>query len=95
LLCGLQHAVKLRIQELYVSGDSQIVLTQVTGWMDCNSPHLQVLLNEVKQLENKISTVHYMHFIRSFNGSADLFASEALKSKVSRVIDDKPVGSIK
>jgi hypothetical protein len=49
----------------------------------------------VKQLEKKISTVHYMHFIRSFNGSADLFASEALKSKVSRVIDDKPVGSIK
>jgi ribonuclease HI len=31
LLYGLQHAVKLGIQELFVSGDSQIVLTQVTG----------------------------------------------------------------
>jgi hypothetical protein len=44
----------------------------------------------VKQLENLLHTVHHMHFVRSFNGSADLLATEALKSKVSRVIDDKP-----
>ncbi len=89
LISGLRKAADLGIPDLFVTGDSQIVLTQVTERKECKSPHLQLLLNEVRELELLFYKVNYLHLIRKYNGAADLLATEALKSKVSRIVDDE------
>ena len=89
LIRGLRQAVKLGITELFVTGDSQIVLSQVTERKMCHQAHLQVLLNEVKDLESKLDRVNYLHLVRKYNGAADLLASEALKTQMSRMVGDE------
>jgi ribonuclease HI len=89
LLRGLRQAVKMGILELFVTGDSQIVLTQVTGRKMCHQAHLQILLDEVKDLSAKFDRIAYLHLVRKYNGAADLLATEALKTKEGRVANDE------
>jgi ribonuclease HI len=81
LIKGLQFALKLGITELFVTVDSQIILTQVTGRKQCHAAHLQVSLNEVKNIEAQIGWVNYLHLLRKYNGAADFLAAEALRTK--------------
>jgi hypothetical protein len=88
LIKGLQYVLSLGITELFVTGDSQIILTQVTGRKQRHAAHLQASLNEVKIIEAKIGRVNYLHLLRRYNGAADFLAADALRTKTDRVVED-------
>ena len=56
----------------------------------CHQAHLQVLLDEVKDLEAKFDRINFLHLVRKYNGAADLLATEALKTQENRVVSDEP-----
>jgi ribonuclease HI len=89
LIRGLRQAVNMGITELFVTGDSEKVLTQVSGRKLCHKAHLQVLLEDLKDIDSKSGRVNYLHLGRKYHGDADLLASEALRTKVGRVVCDE------
>jgi ribonuclease HI len=57
LLQGLRKALDLRVQNLIVFGDSEIVVRQVRNSIHCLSPHLKSYQTEVWNLMNKFFCV--------------------------------------
>jgi len=51
LIFGLMAALSLRVRQLLVKGDSQLVIKQVRGECSCNNPQLAAYLIHVRKLE--------------------------------------------
>ena len=71
LIMGLQKAVEMNIKELYVEGDSLLVIKQMKGEYKVNSINLQYLYKTAKSLELKFDKIYYNHVYRNFNKRAD------------------------
>jgi hypothetical protein len=69
----------MRIQNLIVFGDSEIVVRQVRNSIHCLTPHLKCYQNEVWNLINKFSAFNINSIPRSSNVEADLLANVASK----------------
>ena len=78
LILGLQQAVSLNIKHLLVQGDSQLVINQMKGIYQCNSPNLIPLYQRAKELEYKFEKIHYEHILRHLNQRADYLSNVAL-----------------
>jgi ribonuclease HI len=50
LIFGLSAALSLRVRQLLVKGDSQLIIKQVRGECSCNEPRLVAYLLHVKKL---------------------------------------------
>jgi ribonuclease HI len=71
LLMGLTQATILNITELYVFGDSLLVINQVNGVYKVNNIGLLELYTEVISLKTKFNYVEFKHVFRNKNKRAD------------------------
>ena len=78
LILGLQQAKKLNIKNILVEGDSLLVINQMIGTYNCNSPNLIELYDKAKQLEKYFEKIHYQHVDRKFNKRADQLSNIAV-----------------
>ena len=78
LMLGLQEAVDKGIRELYVEGDSMLVIKQVRNEWAVKSPNLIPLYKEVKELCNSFSNIKFEHVKRGNNKTADALVNSAL-----------------
>jgi ribonuclease HI len=78
LILGLQQAKKLNIKNILVEGDSQLVINQMIGTYNCNSPNLIELYDKAKLLEKHFEKIHYQHIDRKFNKRADQLSNIAV-----------------
>jgi ribonuclease HI len=77
LLHGLQVAITLGITRLTVSGESALVINQVTKeWMYSDDTML-AYCSEVRKMESKFDGLEYRHILRKFNDAADELAKIA------------------
>jgi RecQ family ATP-dependent DNA helicase len=89
LLLGLTKAIEMKINNLVVKGDSELIIKQMTGEYKVSAPNLKYLFNSAKELEKKISNICYKHIYREKNTVADRLANEGLtKNKTSNEIYD-------
>jgi ribonuclease HI len=79
LLQGLRKALDMRIHNLSVFGDSEIVVRQVRNSIHCLTPHLKCYQSEVWSLINQFSAFNINSIPRSSNVEADLLANVASK----------------
>ena len=71
LILGLQEAVNMGITCLHVQGDSQLVINQMKGVYQCNSPNLVECYELAKDLVSKFEKIEFEHILRKFNKRAD------------------------
>lgn len=61
-----------------VFADSKLVAEQLSGRYKIKSPHLKLIIVQIKQLESEIGNVVYNHIPRAKNAEADRLANKAL-----------------
>jgi ribonuclease HI len=79
LIIGLQHCLELKIDELTVYGDSELVIKQVNGEYSVKSPTLLVHFDVVMTLKKCFKSVVFIHVKREQNQRADLLSNSGLK----------------
>ncbi|KAG3119639.1 hypothetical protein PI124_g2244 [Phytophthora idaei] len=83
---GVKTAIAHGAKDLVVVGDSRFAIQQSLGVIACRQEYLLALLNVHKGLTAKLRSVKYRHVVRGYNAAANSLATEALESKVSRVV---------
>lgn len=78
LILGLQKASEMNIKNIFVKGDSQLVINQMTGKYKCQSPNLLPLYQAAKKLEDGFEKIEYKHVLRNLNHRADELANIAI-----------------
>ncbi|OWZ06323.1 reverse transcriptase [Phytophthora megakarya] len=81
LLLGLDMLADLDRKHLVICGDSNPVIRQVRGEIDCKTPGLTLLERRTLDRLRKWSDHELVHVKRAWNGSADSLASEALQQQ--------------
>jgi ribonuclease HI len=80
LLLGLREASKRGIQDILVRGDSLLVIKQMRGEYKVNSPNIQSLFLEARQLSLKFKTIVFEHVYREKNKRADELSNLGIQS---------------
>ncbi|OWZ02729.1 LOW QUALITY PROTEIN: hypothetical protein PHMEG_00025663 [Phytophthora megakarya] len=88
LILGLKFAMKYDVKELVAVGDSQIVVQQAQGLINCNQSNLQRRLAEHEDLRKNFVSVKLIHVKREFNQAADYLTSKTLVLGESWELDD-------
>jgi ribonuclease HI len=78
LILGLKEALSRDIKHLYVFGDSQLVINQITGVYKVKNNLLQELYQEVQNLKTQFEHIEFTHVYREFNKRADALSNMAL-----------------
>ena len=78
LIAGLEKAVELRIDELEVVSDSELLVKQMQGEYRVKNEALRELNDEANSLERKLGRVRYTAVRREHNELADKLVNEAL-----------------
>ncbi|OWY92550.1 reverse transcriptase, partial [Phytophthora megakarya] len=79
LILGLDMLEGLDRRRLVICGDSNLVIQQVRGEIDCKSPGLTLLKRKALDRLRIWSDHELVHVKRDWNGSADSLASAALQ----------------
>jgi ribonuclease HI len=87
LLMGLTQATILNITELYVFGDSLLVINQVNGVYKVNNGGLLELYDEVMRLKPKFNYIEFKHVYRDKNKRADKLSNMG----VNLYLDTNPI----
>ncbi|XP_058180182.1 uncharacterized protein LOC131298724 [Rhododendron vialii] len=82
LIIGLEIAKDLNIRYLKVSGDSQLVIRQITGHYKCNHPLLSLQLEKVQCLVQNFDEICFQHILRLQNSEANQMAQTASGVKI-------------
>jgi ribonuclease HI len=77
LIFGLTVALSLRVRELLVKGDSQLVIRHVRGECCCNNSQLAAYLIHVRKLEKDFDVLELQHIPREGNSVADALSARA------------------
>ncbi|XP_066357942.1 uncharacterized protein [Miscanthus floridulus] len=87
LINGLCIAIKLGATQLYVHGDSELVVHQVMKESSCKSPIMVAYCQEVHKLEDKFQGIELHHVPQKDNDAANFLAKLAARrdSSSSRV----------
>ncbi|GMF47172.1 unnamed protein product [Phytophthora fragariaefolia] len=84
---GVMAALERVLTDLIIVGDSRLAIQQsMGGVMACKKEALQLELARHKKLTDQLSSVRYLHVLRHYNAAADSLATEALESKMGRVV---------
>lgn len=78
LLMGLMAARKLRVTELFVFADSELMVRQVTQKYKINNSQLKDLANMVWQITMPFDVLEYQHIRRTENKIADELVNQIL-----------------
>jgi len=71
LILGLEKALDLGIKDLYVEGDSLLIIKQMLGEYKVKSEKLFTLYDEAKRLEEQFNSILFIHIYRTSNKRAD------------------------
>ncbi|GMF12076.1 unnamed protein product [Phytophthora lilii] len=83
---GVLAAIDHGAEDLVVVGDSRLAIQQSLGMIACRKESLMTQLSRHKAITARLRSVRYLHLVREYNAAADSLASEALESKMSKVI---------
>jgi len=83
LILGLQQAKEMGIKELFVEGDSLLIINQMKGIYKCKAPNLIELHDKAKELERYFDKISYNHVLRSDNKRADYLSNVAIDKYLS------------
>lgn len=78
LIRGLKRAIKMKIKNIIVKGDSQLIIKQMTGQYQVRSESMIELYNIAKELEMQFETISYLHVYRKYNKRADQLSNEGI-----------------
>jgi ribonuclease HI len=78
LVMGLTYAKLMGIKKLFVYGDSQLVIKQMTGEYKVKSDGLQPLYKEATDIIRYFDEVVFQHVYRNKNKRADELANKGL-----------------
>ena len=81
LIIGLELAINNGIKELYVKGDSLLVIKQMKGEYKVKNKNLKILFERAKQLSLQFDKITFEHIYRENNKRADELSNIALKDK--------------
>jgi ribonuclease HI len=84
MLLGLNEAVRLKIRELVVKGDSEVVIKQMLGKYKVKSENLLDIHEQAKDLEKHFDKIDYIHVYRHLNARADALSNEGLAKVIRR-----------
>ena len=76
---GLRKAIELKVSNLKVFGDSEIIVKQIQNQIHCISPHLKACQNEVWDLLKCFNAFNIISIPRLKNAAADLLATSATR----------------
>lgn len=79
LIIGLRLALKRGISRLLIQGDSNLVISQISGKWAVNDPKMKGLFNEANGLLRQFQYVGCRHVYRSNNTRADALADEVIQ----------------
>ncbi|KAG3122598.1 hypothetical protein PI126_g24082 [Phytophthora idaei] len=83
---GVKAAIAHGADDLGIVGDSKLAIQQSLRVIACRKESPLAILNIHKELTAQLRSVKYLHVVRKYNAAADSLATEALESKVSRVV---------
>jgi RecQ family ATP-dependent DNA helicase len=84
LIMGLTQAVEMKINNLIVKGDSELIVKQMKEEYKVSAANLKYLYNNAKKLEKQITNICYKHIYREKNTVADRLANEGtMKNKTN------------
>jgi ribonuclease HI len=78
LIAGLQKAVELRVPEVEVVSDSELMVKQMRGEYRVKNEALRELYDEATALARRVGNVEYRHVKRAHNELADKLVNDAL-----------------
>jgi ribonuclease H / adenosylcobalamin/alpha-ribazole phosphatase len=84
LVAGLAKAVELRVAELEVVSDSELLVRQMTGEYKVKNETLRELNEEAEALARRVGRVRYTAVRREHNELADRLVNEALDAEEAR-----------
>lgn len=84
LIQGLKAAFFLGVEELYVEGDSMLVIKQLQGEYKVKSDTLMSFYEEARKLSGNFRELNLRHIDRESNGAADALANQAMDTASSR-----------
>ncbi|ATB27934.1 ribonuclease HI family protein [Melittangium boletus] len=82
LLLGLEHARHLKVRELEVLADSELLIRQLQGRYQVKSPTLRPLYEEATGLLKHFDRVKLVHVPREKNKAADEMSSRAIDERM-------------
>jgi ribonuclease HI len=82
LIAGLRKAIELRLPELEVVSDSELMVKQMRGEYRVKNAALRDLCLEAGRLARELRRVEYRHVRRAHNELADRLVNEALDAAV-------------
>ena len=82
LILGLNLAIGLGIERLVTIGDSELVISQVTGRYSVRKYELKKLHDIVLKLSEKFKEINYLQLPREMNKRADKLSKDALQLHV-------------
>lgn len=84
LIQGLKAAFFLGVEQLYVEGDSMLVIKQLQGEYKVKSDTLMRFYEEARDLSGSFRELNLRHIERESNGAADALANQAMDTASSR-----------
>ena len=82
LKLALIKCAELGATELFIEGDSLLLVKQFTGEYKIKNPDLQARMQVIRRLAEKF-TVHIKHVLREFNKAPDALANKAMDARQS------------
>ena len=79
LICGLKAAKTKNIKQITCFGDSNLVVSQINGFIFVHDPKLQQLHVETTALIKEFECFELFHVARNYNAAADYLAGQVLK----------------
>lgn len=81
LILGLKKCKELEIDNIYIEGDSLLVISQVSKKWKVRDEKLFILWEEVNELLKSFKIVCLNHILREFNSYSDSLCDKLLKKK--------------
>ena len=82
LKLALIKSAELGATELFIEGDSLLLVKQFTGEYKIKNPDLQARMAVIRKLASTF-TIHIKHVLREFNKAPDALANKAMDAKES------------
>ena len=82
LKLALIKCAELGAAELFIEGDSLLLVKQFTGEYKIKNPDLQARMQVIRKLAEPF-TIHIKHVLREFNKAPDALANKAMDAKES------------
>jgi len=80
LKLALIKCKELKATELFIEGDSLLLVKQFTGEYKIKNPDLQARMQVIRKLAQNF-TIHIKHVLRKFNKAPDALANKAMDEK--------------